>query len=152
MHEQTPQTSMLTLDMLLHFKTMKPVLGCVPLSHIQCYLICQRVQFSPVWSVIAFNPVKKIIIFIEEDKNIFLFVTYTNYTEYNQQWNLCSAFNPSKCTHTWSSGQSTLRHLGSFRTRAVGGNCSVAHTIRRCIWVMKNSDMIPVKLQFLKSG
>ncbi len=33
-----------------------------------------------------------------------------NYTEYNQQWNLCSAFNPSKCTHTWSSGQPTLRH------------------------------------------
>ncbi len=27
-----------------------------------------------------------------------------NYTEYNQQWNVFSAFNPSKCTHTWSSG------------------------------------------------
>ncbi len=26
-----------------------------------------------------------------------------NYTEYNQQWNVFSAFNPSKCTHTWSS-------------------------------------------------
>ncbi len=25
-----------------------------------------------------------------------------NYTEYNQQWNLCSVFNSSKCTHTWS--------------------------------------------------
>ncbi len=25
---------------------------------------------------------------------------------YNQQWNVFSAFNPSKCTHTWSSGQS----------------------------------------------
>ncbi len=25
-----------------------------------------------------------------------------NYTEYNQQWNVFSAFNPSKCTHTWS--------------------------------------------------
>ncbi len=24
-----------------------------------------------------------------------------------------SAFNPSKCTHTWSSGQPTLRHPGS---------------------------------------
>ncbi len=36
-----------------------------------------------------------------------------NYTEYNQQWNVFSAFNPSKCTHTWSSGQPTLRHLGS---------------------------------------
>ncbi len=36
-----------------------------------------------------------------------------NYTEYNQQRNVCSAFNPSKRTHTWSSGQPTLRHPGS---------------------------------------
>ncbi len=32
-----------------------------------------------------------------------------NYIEYNQQWNVFSAFNPSKSTHTWSSGQSSLR-------------------------------------------
>ncbi len=36
-----------------------------------------------------------------------------NYTEYNQQWNVFSAFNPSKCSHTWSSGEPTLRRLGS---------------------------------------
>ncbi len=36
-----------------------------------------------------------------------------NYTEYNQQWNVFYAFNPSKCTHTWSSGQPTLRRPGS---------------------------------------
>ncbi len=36
-----------------------------------------------------------------------------NYTEYNQQWNVFSAFNPSKCTHTWSSGQPTLWRPGS---------------------------------------
>ncbi len=36
-----------------------------------------------------------------------------NYTDYNQQWNVFSAFNPSKCTHTWSSGQPTLRRPGS---------------------------------------
>ncbi len=36
-----------------------------------------------------------------------------NYTEYNQQWNVLSAFNPSKCAHTWSSGQPTLRRPGS---------------------------------------
>ncbi len=30
--------------------------------------------------------------------------TYTINTEYNQQWNVFSAFNPSKCTHIWSSG------------------------------------------------
>ncbi len=27
-----------------------------------------------------------------------------NYTEYNQQWNVFSVFDPSKYTHTWSSG------------------------------------------------
>ncbi len=27
--------------------------------------------------------------------------------------NVFSAFNPSKCTHTWSSGQPTLRRPGS---------------------------------------
>ncbi len=36
-----------------------------------------------------------------------------NYTEYNQQWNVFSAFNPSKYKHTWSSGQPTLRRPGS---------------------------------------
>ncbi len=36
-----------------------------------------------------------------------------NYTEYNQQWNVFSAFNPSKCTHSWSSGQPTLRRPGN---------------------------------------
>ncbi len=36
-----------------------------------------------------------------------------NHTEYNQQWNVFSAFNPSKRTHTWSSGQPTLRRPGS---------------------------------------
>ncbi len=48
----------------------------------------------------------------EEKKKNFVFVTH-NYTEYNQQWNLCSAFNPSNYTHTWSSGQPTLRRPGS---------------------------------------
>ncbi len=37
----------------------------------------------------------------------------SHYTEYNQQWNVFSAFNPSKCTHTWNSGQPTLRRPGS---------------------------------------
>ncbi len=36
-----------------------------------------------------------------------------NYTEYNEEWNVFSAFNPSKCTHTWSSGQPTLRCPGN---------------------------------------
>ncbi len=41
-----------------------------------------------------------------------------NYMEDNQQWNVFSAFNPSECTHTWSSGQPTL-----WRPRgAVGGS------------------------------
>ncbi len=36
-----------------------------------------------------------------------------NYTEYNQEWNVFSAFNPSKCTHSWSSGQPMLRRPGN---------------------------------------
>ncbi len=40
-----------------------------------------------------------------------------NYTEYIEIYtfilNLCSAFNPSKCTYTWSSGQLTLRRPAS---------------------------------------
>ncbi len=36
-----------------------------------------------------------------------------NYTEYNEEWNVFSAFNPSKCTHTWSSGKPTVRRPGS---------------------------------------
>ncbi len=30
-----------------------------------------------------------------------------NYTEYNQLWNVFSAFDPSKCTHTWSRAADT---------------------------------------------
>ncbi len=33
--------------------------------------------------------------------------------QHNQQWNVFSAFKPSKCTHTWSSGQPTLLRPGS---------------------------------------
>ncbi len=36
-----------------------------------------------------------------------------NYTEYNEEWNVFSAFNPAKCTHTWSSGQPTLQRPGN---------------------------------------
>ncbi len=43
-----------------------------------------------------------------------------NYTEYNQQWNVFSAFDPSKCahthTHTWSSGHCSLRRSSSTTT------------------------------------
>ncbi len=34
-------------------------------------------------------------------KEIYFFICHIhNYTEYNQQWNVFSAFDPSKCTHT----------------------------------------------------
>ncbi len=43
------------------------------------------------------------------------FICHThNYTEYNEEWNVFSAFNPSKCTHTWSSGQPTLQRSWGF--------------------------------------
>ncbi len=54
--------------------------------------------------------------FVAKTWNIFLFYFIIchirNYTEYNQQWNVFSVFDPSKCTHTWSSGQPTLRQVG----------------------------------------
>ncbi len=43
-----------------------------------------------------------------------------NYTEYNEEWNVFSAFNLSKCTHTWSSGQPTMQRPGSSRGLPVG--------------------------------
>ncbi len=47
-----------------------------------------------------------------------LFVTYTEYyTEYNQQWNVFSAFNPSECTHTGAAGSQRCGARG-----AVGGS------------------------------
>ncbi len=39
-------------------------------------------------------------------------IFYLSHTQYNQQWNVFSAFNPSKCTHTWSSGQPTAAAPG----------------------------------------
>ncbi len=37
----------------------------------------------------------------KKKKNAEFFICHIhNYTEYNQQWNVFSAFNPSKCTHT----------------------------------------------------
>ncbi len=46
-------------------------------------------------------------------KNLSFICHIHNYTEYNLQWNVFSAFHPSKCTHTWSSGQPTLQCPGS---------------------------------------
>ncbi len=43
-----------------------------------------------------------------------------NYTEYNDKWNVFFAFNPSKCTHTWSSGQPTVQRPGSSRGLPAG--------------------------------
>ncbi len=39
-----------------------------------------------------------------------------NYTEYNEEWNVFSAFNPSK----WSSGQPTVQRPGSSRGLPAG--------------------------------
>ncbi len=53
----------------------------------------------------------------DADKKIIIIIIiklYLSHTQlYNQQWNVFSAFNPSKCTHTWSSGQLALRRPGS---------------------------------------
>ncbi len=51
----------------------------------------------------------------QSHSGIFFFLFFChihNYTEYNQQWNVFSAFNHPNA-HTWSSGQLTLRLPGS---------------------------------------
>ncbi len=56
--------------------------------------------FSPIFkhfSIIGYRLWKKKYIYI------FFFYLSHNYTEYNQQWNVFSVFDPSKCTHTNSS-------------------------------------------------
>ncbi len=55
----------------------------------------------------------QLLVLLKKKKKNFIFVTYTIMWPYNQQWDLCSAFNPSKCTHTWSSGQLTMWQPGS---------------------------------------
>ncbi len=65
-----------------------------------------------------------------------------NYTEYNQQWNLCS-FNPSKCAHNWSSGQPTLRR--NPRQGAFGGSVP-------CSRVSPQSWTIPAGVKPTTSG
>ncbi len=41
---------------------------------------------------------------IGKKKDFFFICHIHNYTEYNQQWNVFFVFDPSKYTHTWSSG------------------------------------------------
>ncbi len=56
-----------------------------------------------------------IFFFLDRFLYIFFFICHIhNYTEYNQQWNVFSVFDPSKYTHTWSSGHThthTHTHL-----------------------------------------
>ncbi len=52
-----------------------------------------------------------------------------NYTEYNQQWNVFSTFNPSKCTHTWSSEQPTLRRREQLGVRCLAQGSPQSWTI-----------------------
>ncbi len=41
-----------------------------------------------------------------------LYLSHTQLYRVNEEWNVFSAFNPSKCTHTWSSGQPTVQRPG----------------------------------------
>ncbi len=70
-----------------------------------CYLNCNTEWKVWLWQILWTE--------LSQSLFLFFFCHIHNYTEYNQQWNVFSAFNPSKCTHTWSSVQPTLRHPGS---------------------------------------
>ncbi len=49
-------------------------------------------------------------------KKLYFFCHIHNYTEYNQQWNVFSALDLSKCTHIWSSGHCSFRKCSSTTT------------------------------------
>ncbi len=55
----------------------------------------------------------------EDDEKLFICHIHS-YREYNQQWNVCSAFNPSKSTHTWSSGHTHTHKPGAVDTYTPG--------------------------------
>ncbi len=80
----------------------------------QC-VICRVCDTSSVNKISHSNVAVTVLILGTQKKNNFFICHIHNYTEYYQQWNLCSAFNQSKCTHTWSSGQPTLRRPGNSR-------------------------------------
>ncbi len=53
-----------------------------------------------------------------------------NYTEYNEEWNVFSAFNPSKCTHTWKQWAADIAAPGEqlgVRCLAQGSHLSRGH-------------------------
>ncbi len=67
----------------------------------------------------------------EEEEEEELFICHTHsYTEYNQQWNVCSAFNPSKSTHTWSSGHTHTHTWSSGHTHTHRHTHTHTHTPR----------------------
>ncbi len=47
-----------------------------------------------------------------------------NYTEYNQQWNVFSAFNPSKCAQQWAAGTAAPGEQFGVRCLAQGSHLS----------------------------
>ncbi len=52
------------------------------------------IEINRYFTIIGYRFWKKMI-------TVFFFISHIhNYTEYNQQWNVFSAFDPSKCTHT----------------------------------------------------
>ncbi len=67
------------------------------------------------------------IVLVEEKIISQKFVSH-NYTEFNQQWNVFSAFNPSKCTHTWSSGHTHTHKPGAVDTHTPGAVGTHTHT------------------------
>ncbi len=112
------------------------VIGSIPPHpNTASWVDAKDLDFYLIWSQ-HFHPVLLWIIcklYKKNKKNFFICYIH-NYTEYNLQWNLCSAFNPSKCTHTWSSGQPTLRRPGSswgFGALLKGLNSVVDNSCRR---------------------
>ncbi len=88
----------------------------------------QKLLTLPNDQALCLSPadVRKTLSRINSRKEEFCICHIHNYTEYNQQWNVFSAFNPSKFTHTWSSGQPTMRRSGSSWCLAQGSQLRVS--------------------------
>ncbi len=62
-----------------------------------------------------------------------------NYTEYNQQWNVFSAFDPSRYTHTWSSPHTHTWSSGHCSLRRSSSTTTACNFIQdSLVWNMLN--------------
>ncbi len=104
-------------------------------SHVQSWMVECWEKSSYQRFLLVYTPRR-------EERRRFFVCHIHNYTEYNQQWNLCSAFNPSKCTHTQSSGKPTGSSWG-FGALLKGLTSVVVLKVERTLVIHSPPSTIP---------